>query len=950
VSDADKADLRRGVLEGLADASSRVRTAVATAVAAIAEWDWPEQWPELMPALIGVIQSKPDASAVQGAVGCLSVVCEDLDDVALPQLMAALLPEMTGIAGGGGGHADATRREALVVTTHMLRTLGHMGGREQRELRDAVAEQAAALLGVVTGVVGAPMTDDAENWALRGAALDAAVTAVPLFASSGAARGALPGLVEAARGMYVQCAPAFESAVVAEDADPGALASEDGVGLETLVCQASEVLLTFLGSDRLRPALEPYCEQLAYVTGTYVQMTAAQAEEWAVDPAPLLGNDSDDFSSARATGEMFLEEVAAQWKERGVEAVVGAYLQLQRDAEGLAREGNLFMAGRRREAAITAVGAVVDRLASLWKRGRGQSLTAERLTEELMARDLTQQTLEAAPFVACRALWLLARLGRRLPAAAVPRAVEVAASGLDAASPAPLQFASMRALSALVPLCDPAVVAPLLGRLYPALGHLLAAATDESLEWVLSTLRVLVQHVPAAAAQSEAAMTEAVLRVWWTRANDPMAAPCCQEVVAALAAIPACRGAVAGRVTGALRRLLESPGSVEGAPPNIQEAALDMACVVLRKLDPPSAREVHRALFGHAVRLASGSDDAGIVQSAGEVLRLLVLKAGPEFPAWEGTADGASAPHAVLKVLGVLLSPTGDEGAAVFAGNLLSQLLASIPDQIGPMLGDILRVVVHRLATAKMPFFIAGVINALARIAHLACDDLVATLATIPAGDGGTGLELVMRAWTQHQNEVQGSYNIKLTTTALMRVLQCQNPALASVVVNGQLIDTGVIRTRARARSGAAEQWTQVPLSIKILTLLADALAEAAEQGARGDDDGSSGWETESGDGLAGGEGEDDDEWEEEGHHGDLMALLDDAQRRGSDGEDDIVGGGTIFLYGREEGDPIQGLVLADEIRGLVKQLAATRGEEMAAVAQHLTQRQAKVLNDAVTA
>lgn len=166
--------------EGLVDPCGQVRTAVSTAVAAIAEWDWPEQWPELVPALIGAVQTKSSADAVQvhgalpamppfsvpprshaspmllhlcslmpaeclpvaqGALRCLSIVAQDLDDMHLPHLLAALLPEMAAIAANRGVYGGDMCRRALQVAGHMLRALGHMSGREQRQARCAAGRR-----------------------------------------------------------------------------------------------------------------------------------------------------------------------------------------------------------------------------------------------------------------------------------------------------------------------------------------------------------------------------------------------------------------------------------------------------------------------------------------------------------------------------------------------------------------------------------------------------------------------------------------------------------------------------------------------------------------------------------------------------------------------------------------------------------------------------------------
>lgn len=69
----------------------------------------------------------------------------------------------------------------------------------------------------------------------------------------------------------------------------------------------------------------------------------------------------------------------------------------------------------------------------------------------------------------------------------------------------------------------------------------------------------------------------------------------------------------------------------------------------------------------------------------------------------------------------MLLDPKGDEQAAAYAGTLLSQLIATLPDQLSPILGDVLHVIVRRLDTATVPFFIVNVIDAVARLGEPYC-------------------------------------------------------------------------------------------------------------------------------------------------------------------------------------------------------------------------------------
>ena len=52
----------------------------------IAKWDVPNEWPELLGQLVGVINERKNAAAVDGAVRCLATFVEDLDDIQLVQV------------------------------------------------------------------------------------------------------------------------------------------------------------------------------------------------------------------------------------------------------------------------------------------------------------------------------------------------------------------------------------------------------------------------------------------------------------------------------------------------------------------------------------------------------------------------------------------------------------------------------------------------------------------------------------------------------------------------------------------------------------------------------------------------------------------------------------------------------------------------------------------------
>lgn len=121
-------------------------------------------------------------------------------------------------------------------------------------------------------------------------------------------------------------------------------------------------------------------------------------------------------------------------------------------------------------------------------------------------------------------------------------------------------------------------------------------------------------------------------------------------------------------------------------------------------------------------------------------------------------------------------------------------------------------------------------------------------LVSIPGEGDKNSFAYVMSEWVKQQGEVQGSYQIKVTTTALALLLSTRHVELANNFVQGHLIQsTAGITTRSKAKS-APEQWTVMPLNAKILALLADTLIEIQEQVIEPDEEDSDWEEVDAGD------------------------------------------------------------------------------------------------------
>lgn len=80
MSDQEKDTIRQSIAQGLAAQDTKLRTAVAMSISSIAKWDYPSDWPALLPGLLRAIGSQDSLHLVSGALSCLAMFADDLDE------------------------------------------------------------------------------------------------------------------------------------------------------------------------------------------------------------------------------------------------------------------------------------------------------------------------------------------------------------------------------------------------------------------------------------------------------------------------------------------------------------------------------------------------------------------------------------------------------------------------------------------------------------------------------------------------------------------------------------------------------------------------------------------------------------------------------------------------------------------------------------------------------
>jgi hypothetical protein len=173
-----------------------------------------------------------------------------------------------------------------------------------------------------------------------------------------------------------------------------------------------------------------------------------------------------------------------------------------------------------------------------------------------------------------------------------------------------------------------------------------------------------------------------------------------------------------------------------------------------------------------------------------------------------------------MKFIEKMLLPSDSlesESAAIFIGKLINKLIEKGGIHISPYLPGLLKMVVERLQTAKMPSFVETLVLIFCALIQTDCESVLAFLKT-------RGLELFLNKLCEVFHDLNGIYQVKLGATALIILLSKNDPSLQNIGVKGELIvDKSSKRIVTRSISKTQpDQFTIVPFPVKAIGLLLD--------------------------------------------------------------------------------------------------------------------------------
>ncbi|MQL84216.1 hypothetical protein Taro_016714 [Colocasia esculenta] len=492
---AEKASIRQFLLFSLDDPQGKIRTAIGMAMASIAHYDWPDDWPDLLPFLLKLISDESNIGGVRGALRCLALLSDDLDDTVVPKLVPILFPQLHRIVSSPNCYEKALRDKALSIVHSCISVLGSMSGVFKTETRALLMPMLKPWMEQFAIILQPQVcSEDPDDWSIR---------MEPLWQT------------------FVSCLKVYQLSLIQGIEDPySGRFDSDGVekSLESFVIQLFELLLTVVGNSRLSKIVGSNVKELVFYSMSFLQMTEEQVHAWSTDANLYVADEDDVNYSCRVSGSLLLEEIINAYGREGIDSVIEAAQKHYNESCQAKLTGSSDW-WRIREASIFALCSVSDQLIEAEDSGFTK-FNLSGLLHQMLTEDIGSG-LNEFPFLHARAFSAVAKFFSLISQELRQQFLYAASQAIAMDVPPPVKVGACRALSQLLPESDPGNLQPHLMRLFSSLIDLLKQASEETLHLVLETLQAAVRAGHEHTAPLEPVISPIILNTWVQHVSDP---------------------------------------------------------------------------------------------------------------------------------------------------------------------------------------------------------------------------------------------------------------------------------------------------------------------------------------------------------------------------------------------------------------------------------------------
>ncbi|XP_063952084.1 importin-9-like [Lytechinus pictus] len=853
-TDAAKAHIRNRLPAGLGESISKVRSSVAYAISAIAHWDWPDAWPDLFGLLMMMI-TKGDSNEVHGAMRVLTEFTREVSDTQMEHVAPVILPEMHRIFVQSGTYTIRTRARAVEIFNTCATLIYNIA---------SIAKGAAKklLYPVLNGfmeefVKALTITDSSvSDSGLKKEIIKALTVIVKCF--PGQITKSMPAVLQATWKTLTDSADIYVRTVIndTEEADDPVDSDGEVLGFENLVFSIFDFVSAMIDSPKFRGTVRKLCDDLLYYVILYMQITEEQVYQWTADPNQFVEDEDDDtFSySVRISAQDLLLSLGSEFPQETSHGLMAALDRHLQEAQHAKTQGHNHW-WKVHESCLLGLGSIKSLIIDKVGKGKLTFNLSGFLTTTVL-EDL-QQTV--SPFLLGRALWMASRYSQAMTPELVESFLQFTVTGLHEPHPPSVRISAVRAIYGFCEHLKGAnsttILTPFLLPIMEGLVQLATCAQfgSDILSLVLETVSIVLTIDDNFTAQCESRVTPLANAVFLKYSQDPLLISLVQDIYKELCRNPACSQQLQERLIPTLISIFNAAS--DKVPMGIQSAAMDILCTIVRSSPVPLSDLLMNQGFPAVAHCTRRSDDSAVMQSGGECMRGYISVSLEQVQAWHDEG-GNSGTYYVCEVISRLLSPQTSEYTASYVGRLVAMLISKAGNTLGNDQDLILRAVLSKMQVTETLSVMQSLIMVFAHLMHTRLHDVLEFLFTVPGPTGKPALHYVLTDWVARQNMFYGAYDSKISIMALAKLLDhainTNDSRLHGIMVRGDQVFTPGegIRTRSKAAQ-MPEQWTSIPIHVKIYKLLINELSNAMET-------------TTSRQASAGGEDLEDDGWEDE--------------------------------------------------------------------------------------
>lgn len=863
VPEQEKAQVRHAIVAALQHQppalelfpDSKLQTALCLILTAIFERDWPDQWPEILPAVLDMIAGQ-DKLRIEFAIRFLSLASGSFSSENCCELVVRVFPHLERVYLAPHEFPVGTRTRIVRIVQSCLVMVGieaQVGSDAARQLLHANISRWIELF---LGQLAAPV-QVVKDYSIKIQILSTLTSFVQEWPKE--MTDLLPQIMPQVYALLLAETAAFEKDVVlnAGEEEDGYDSDGEGtqIGKSAMVVAAFEFVrgTVHAPTKKTRQLVLSGLSDFVFVMIGYMQITANQMEVWQEDPNKYVA-DEDDESLAynvRNAATDVIVELESVLGRKAVAAVLDA-------AQKRLKAETPSTSWRLQEAALLVVGSLASPVLDAIKKNAADVTQLLDLSAFLQTLFTVMNAGSQEIYLRARALWCASRLARGMSQEMLDAFLQVAVSGLEQSQMLPVRMYACRAIGAIVKhdtgkerlqQASPVII--------ERLTHLAEHATSETLHIALETLVVVLQESGQVDAEAANKSVVCFLHHWGQHLNDPLIAELIDGAFSALLQMENAQitSKLHELVLPAVRHLLiQSVNDLQGAGNGLHTAG--SAITILKTLFrysfvsagvAASSTDAHsrqmgelfiQQVFEPLIAVLGSVEDEKVLNSGAECLKWLVMFSVESLGAYV-TSSGASGIDATMTISAKLLSPNVSDASAVCVGGLITQILLKLGSALpSATVQSILSAVCNRLAVAELPSLIQSLCMVFARLVHSHGVDILNVLEQLAPPQGvqnaSSMLPFVFGTWIEKQQDFYGLYCIKVTMSALVKVVEWNDPRINAIVVTGSPISapeaspTRGVQTRSKRTT--KEQSTQVHFLTKFAVTLAKTMAQLSEE------------------------------------------------------------------------------------------------------------------------